>query len=92
MREAKHTNEDRIVYISQGLSEDEVKNYKQIALKGTFICPYCNADLRVSSGPERGNYFKHQHGEGCEPSKQSEVRYRKYEKLKKDDTPGINIF
>uniref|UniRef100_UPI003FEDE9AE DUF7830 domain-containing protein n=1 Tax=Lysinibacillus sphaericus TaxID=1421 RepID=UPI003FEDE9AE len=51
--------------LPQNISPQEIQNHKQNANKGTFICPYCQAKLSVSSGPERGNYFKHKHGEGC---------------------------
>ena len=87
MREARHKNDEKFYLIPQNLSESEVENHKQIAKKGTFTCPYCEARLIVKSGDILGNYFSHLHGEGCEPSKQSEARYRKYEKQKKNDTP-----
>lgn len=87
MREAWHTNDEKIYVISQNLSEAEVENHKQIAKKGTFICPYCKAQLYVKSGEILGNFFSHLHGESCEASKQSEARYSKYEKQKKNDTP-----
>ncbi|PYF05652.1 competence protein CoiA family protein [Ureibacillus chungkukjangi] len=87
MREAWHNNDEKIYLIPQNLSEREVENYKQIAKKGTFTCPYCEAKLIVKSGDVLGNYFSHLHGEGCEISKQSEARYKKYEKQKKNDTP-----
>ncbi|KXH81856.1 competence protein CoiA family protein [Sporosarcina sp. HYO08] len=87
MREALHVNDQQLYIIPQDLTETEVENHRQIAKKGTFICPYCEAKLHVRSGPILGNYFSHQHGEGCEPSKQSEARSRRYEQLKKNDTP-----
>lgn len=87
MREAWHTNDGRRYIIPQNLSAPEIENYKQIAKKGTFICPYCKAQLYVKSGETLGNFFSHLHGESCESSKQSEVRYSKYEKQKKNDTP-----
>lgn len=87
MREALHINNQQIYFIPQNLSDSEIDNHKQNANKGTFICPYCQAKLKVRSGPVLGNYFAHLHGEGCEPSKQSEARSKKYEELKKDDTP-----
>lgn len=87
MREAMHTNNKQLYIIPKNLTDKEVENHKQNAKKGTFICPYCKAKLQVKSGPVHGNYFSHQHGEGCEPSRQSETRSRKYEQLKKDDTP-----
>ena len=87
MREALHVNNKKLYFIPQDLIQSEIENHKQNANKGTFICPYCQAKLSVSSGPERGNYFKHKHGEGCDPSKQSEARSKKYEQLKKDETP-----
>lgn len=87
MREAWHKNDKKIYLIPQTLSKSEVENHKQIAKKGTFSCPYCEARLTVKSGEIPGNYFSHLHGEGCQPAKQSEARFRKYEKLKKDDTP-----
>lgn len=87
MREALHVNNQQLYFIPQDLSDIEIENHKQNANKGTFICPYCDAKLKVRSGPVLGNYFAHLHGEGCEPSKQSEARFNKYEHLKKDDTP-----
>lgn len=87
MREAWHKNDEKIYLIPQNLSEREVENHKQIAKKGTFTCPYCKAKLIVKSGDVLGNYFSHLHGEGCGISKQSEARYKKYEKQKKNDTP-----
>lgn len=87
MREALHVNNQQLYFIPQDLSDIEIENHKQNANKGTFNCPYCEAKLKVRSGPVLGNYFAHLHGEGCEPSKQSEARSKKYEQLKKDDTP-----
>ena len=87
MREALHVNNQQLYFIPQDLSDMEIENHKQNANKGTFICPYCEAKLKVRSGPVLGNYFAHLHGEGCEPSQQSEARSKKYEQLKKDDTP-----
>ncbi|WP_075619817.1 competence protein CoiA family protein [Paenisporosarcina indica] len=86
MRESWHTNDEKIYVIPQNLSEAEVENHKQIAKKGTFTCPYCKAQLYVKSGEILGNFFSHLHGESCEASKQSEARYSKYEKQKKNDT------
>ncbi|MER1985731.1 MAG: competence protein CoiA family protein [Solibacillus sp.] len=87
MREAIHVNDQKKYNIPQNLPDEEIQNLKLIANKGTFKCPYCNAKLYVKSGPIHGNYFSHQHGEGCELSKQSEARSRKYEQQKKNDTP-----
>ncbi|MFJ7738257.1 hypothetical protein ACIQ2D_18235 [Lysinibacillus sp. NPDC097287] len=87
MREAWHTNDDRLYIIPQNLPAAEIDNHKQIAKKGTFIYPYCKAQLYVKSGEILGNFFSHLHGESCEASKQSEARYSKYEKQKKNDTP-----
>lgn len=87
MREAIHVNNQSLYFIPQNLSDDEIQNHKLIANKGTFKCPYCDAKLLVKSGPIHGNYFSHLHGEGCEPSKQSEARSKKYEQQKKNDTP-----
>lgn len=87
MREAWHTNEEKLYIIPQNLPAVEIDNYKQIAKKGTFICQYCKAKLYVKSGEILGNFFSHLHGESCEASKQSEARYNKYEKQKKNDTP-----
>lgn len=87
MREAWHTNEGKLYIIPQDLHAAEVENHKQIAKKGTFICPYCKSQLYVKSGETYGNFFSHLHGESCEASKQSEARYSKYEKQKKNDTP-----
>lgn len=87
MREAWHRNDEKIYVIPQNLSSTEITNHKTIARKGTFSCPYCEAKLIVKSGDIHGNYFSHLHGEGCEMSKQSEKRYTRYEKQKKQDTP-----
>ncbi|WP_431027793.1 competence protein CoiA family protein [Lysinibacillus sp. LZ02] len=83
MREAIHVNNQIRYIIPQDLSEAEIQNHKLIANKGTFNYPYCDAKLFVKSGPILGNYFSHQHGESCEPSKQSEARSRKYEHQKR---------
>lgn len=74
MREARHKNDEKNYFIPQNLSENEVENLKQIAKKGTFICPYCKAQLYVKSGEILGNFFSHLHGESCEASRQSEAR------------------
>ncbi|WP_167397304.1 competence protein CoiA family protein [Lysinibacillus mangiferihumi] len=50
MREAWHTNEETLYIIPQNLHADEIDNHKQIAEKGTFICPYCKAQLSLKSG------------------------------------------
>lgn len=50
MREAWHKNDEKIYLIPQNLSERDVENHKQIAKKGTFTCPYCEAKLIVKSG------------------------------------------
>lgn len=57
MKEAWHLNDKKIYFISQSLSEIEIKNLKQIAKKGTFSCPYCSAKLIVKSGEKMGNFF-----------------------------------
>lgn len=87
MREALHVNNQQLYFIPQDLTDTEIDNHKQNANKGTFICPYCKANLKVRNGPVLGTFFVHSHGEGCEPSKHSEARSKKYEQLKKDDTP-----
>lgn len=87
MREAWHRNNEKVYVIPQNLSSSEIANHKTIARKGTFSCPYCEAKLIVKSGDIHGNYFSHLHGEGCEMSKQSEKRYKRYENQKKMDTP-----
>ncbi len=50
LREAWHTNEETLYIIPQNLHADEIDNHKQIAEKGTFICPYCKAQLSLKSG------------------------------------------
>ncbi|MGE7923343.1 competence protein CoiA family protein [Viridibacillus arvi] len=65
MREARHKNDEKIYLIPQNLSESEVENHKQIAKKGTFTCPYCEARLIVKSGDILGNCFSHLYGEGA---------------------------
>ncbi|SDH63808.1 Competence protein CoiA-like family protein [Planococcus glaciei] len=89
MREAWHTNNEEMYIIPQNLNTTEIYNHKQIAKKGTFLCPYCNAKLYVKSGEIHGTYFSHLHGESCEESQKSELRYSKYEKQKHDETPRL---
>lgn len=83
---ALHTNEEKLYIIPQDLHAAQVENHKQIAKKGTFICPYCKAQLYVKSGEVLGIFFSHLHVESSEASKKSEARYSKYEKQKKNDT------
>ncbi|MEO4054487.1 competence protein CoiA family protein [Solibacillus sp. CAU 1738] len=87
MREAWHTNDAKIYIIPLNLSKTEFENHKQIAKKGTFLCPYCKAKLYVKGGEKREKHFSHLHGESCEESKKSEARYTKYVNQKKNDTP-----
>ncbi|MGY4797192.1 hypothetical protein ACVNNN_19730 [Lysinibacillus fusiformis] len=58
MREAWHTNDDRLYIIPQNLPAPEIDNHKQISKKGTFICPYCKAQLYVKSGYSLAGFFK----------------------------------
>ncbi|MDN7243533.1 competence protein CoiA family protein [Planococcus sp. N028] len=86
MREAWHTNNKKTYIIPQDLTKEEIENHKQIAKKGTFLCPYCKAKLYVKSGEIHGNYFSHLHSESCEESKKSDARHSQYEKQKKSDS------
>jgi hypothetical protein len=80
LREALHVIDNEIVSLPYTASSEEISNYKKLANKEIYQCPFCKAILIVKSGDERGLYFSHQHSEACIESRQvdkAEKRYRK---------------
>lgn len=55
------------------------KELKKLALKNTYICPYCQESLRVNSGEER-SYFTHPKNKACIESRQVEKSFSQYKK------------
>ncbi|WP_407272663.1 competence protein CoiA family protein [Radiobacillus sp. PE A8.2] len=80
MREALHSIDNTLERIPYTPTSSEISNLKNLAKKGIYICPYCNADLIVKSGEEREIHFAHKHSESCEEAKnvgRAETRYSK---------------
>jgi hypothetical protein len=80
LREALHVIDNELVSLPYSVTGEEVSNFKKLAEKDLFQCPYCSAKLIVKYGDERGLYFSHQHSEACVDSKnvdKAEKRYRK---------------
>jgi competence CoiA-like predicted nuclease len=69
MREALHVIDKKLERLPFSATGDEALNYKKLAEKDLFQCPYCSAKLIVKHGEERGLNFSHQHSEACVESK-----------------------
>ncbi|WP_053361476.1 competence protein CoiA family protein [Bacillus sp. FJAT-27251] len=80
MREALHVIDNEIIGLPYKASSDEINNYKKLANKELYQCPYCKAILIVKSGDERGLYFSHKHSEACIESRQMDKAEKKYRK------------
>ncbi|UJW57969.1 competence protein CoiA-like family [Bacillus sp. A116_S68] len=80
MREALHVTEGTIEKMPDTITKEEVRNYRLLAEKNIYICPYCNSNLIVKHGEERGTYFSHKHFEACEESVLADVAEKKYSK------------
>jgi DNA-directed RNA polymerase subunit RPC12/RpoP len=68
MREALHVIDWTVKRLPLTVTKEEVRNYRLLASKGVYKCPYCDSNLIVKHGEERGTYFSHQHLESCEES------------------------
>ncbi|MEL3972046.1 competence protein CoiA family protein [Rossellomorea oryzaecorticis] len=80
MREALHVIDNELVKLPYSATDDEVNNFKKLAKKEIYQCPYCQARLIVKHGEERGLYFSHQHSEACEESRMVDKAEKKYTK------------
>jgi Competence protein CoiA-like family len=80
LREALHVIDQELVKLPYQATIEEINNYKKLANKELFQCPYCKAILTVKYGMEMGAYFSHQHSEACEEARnidKAEGRYNK---------------
>lgn len=80
MREALHVTDGTIERMPDTITKEVVRNYRLLAEKNIYICPYCNSNLIVKHGEERGTYFSHKHSEACEESVLADVAEKKYSK------------
>ncbi|WP_061809641.1 competence protein CoiA family protein [Rossellomorea vietnamensis] len=80
MREALHVIDNEIFKLPYSASNEAVANFKKLAKKELYKCPYCDAVLIVKYGELRGLYFSHQHSEACEESKRVEKAEKRYAK------------
>ncbi|WP_197186392.1 competence protein CoiA family protein [Brevibacillus agri] len=80
MKEAIHSIDGELFRLNSAISREEIRNYKKLADKGIYLCPYCNAELMIKSGDHREVHFSHRHSESCEPSKLADEAEKKYRK------------
>lgn len=80
MREALHVIEGVVERLPATVTNEEVSNFKMLANKGIYQCPYCDANLQVKHGDERGTYFSHLHSEACEESRIADEAEKRYSK------------
>ncbi|MFE7062058.1 competence protein CoiA family protein [Sutcliffiella sp. NPDC057660] len=80
MREALHVIDNELVHLPYSATDDDVTNFKKLAKKEIYQCPYCQAKLIVKHGEERGLYFSHQHSEACEESRMVDKAEKRYTK------------
>lgn len=66
-------------FIEQLLEIYTSNELKKLAIKNTYVCPYCHVSLRVNAGEER-SYFTHPKNKACIESRQVEKSYRQYKK------------
>ncbi|RPF54422.1 competence protein CoiA family protein [Aquisalibacillus elongatus] len=80
MREAIHAIDETIEVLPFTSNFDEINNFKKLAKKGIYKCPYCNSELIVKSGEEREVHFAHKHSEACIDSKEFDQAEKRYSK------------
>lgn len=80
MREAYHVTDKVTEWLPIVVTSEKVKLYKQLAKKGIYQCPYCEAELIVKYGEKREVHFSHKHSEACVESKVSDKAEKKYRK------------
>lgn len=80
LREALHVIDNEVVRLPDSTSSEEVSNFKKLADKDLFQCPYCFAKLIVKYGEEKGLYFSHQQSEACEESRTVDKAEKRYSK------------
>lgn len=85
VRIALHNIDNEIIPIPAFPSKEEVKNYKKLADKELYQCPYCHAILKIKYGDIRGMYFSHKHSEACEESRKlDKATTRYYNQIKRE--------
>jgi len=92
MKEALHSLEKQIIRIPPVSTIEEIRNWKMLAKKGVFQCPFCNAKLKVRSGDYREVHFSHLTSESCEISRKltkAEKRYSKQVARESENQPAI---
>jgi Competence protein CoiA-like family len=86
MREALHVIDREIITLPEHASEEDVTNYRKLAKKEIYECPYCEALLMVKHGQKRGLHFSHLHSEACEESRLIDKAEKKYIKQTERET------
>jgi DNA-directed RNA polymerase subunit RPC12/RpoP len=86
LREALHVIDKETFILPYSATIEEVTNFKKLAEKDLFQCPYCSAKLIVKSGEERGLYFSHLHSEACVESKAFDKAEKRYKKQTERET------
>ncbi|MBM7662271.1 hypothetical protein JOC85_003078 [Bacillus mesophilus] len=91
MREALHVIDNEVYRLPYLAGKDEVENYKKLAKKEIYKCPYCEAKLIVKNGDQRGLYFSHQHSEACMESRVIEKAEKRYSKQTERETKRHSV-
>ncbi|WP_100334085.1 competence protein CoiA family protein [Bacillus alkalisoli] len=87
MREAYHVIEQVTERLPYHLTKEHVQSYKQLAKKGIYQCPYCQAELIVKYSDIKEVHFSHRHSEACTESKMADKAEKKYRKQTERETP-----
>lgn len=80
MNFAIHKADQTEEFIHQLLKIQTIDELKKLAVKNTYVCPYCQETLRVRGGNERECHFYHLHNKSCDMSTQVEKSYSQYKK------------
>ncbi|WP_342431084.1 hypothetical protein [Neobacillus sp. FSL H8-0543] len=86
MKDALHVNNNVLFSLPYTATGEEVYNFKKLAEKDPFQCPYCSAKLIVKYYDERGLYFSHQHSEAYIESKTVDKAEKRYTKQTERET------
>lgn len=87
MREAYHVIDKVIEKLPITVSQSEAESYKQLAKKGIYLCPYCQAELMVKYGELKEIHFSHKYSEACMESTVADKSEKKYRKQVERETP-----
>jgi hypothetical protein len=87
MREAYHVIDKIVERLPLTISPSEAATFKQLAKKGIYLCPYCQAELMVKSGELKEIHFSHKYSEACMESTVADKSEKKYRKQVARETP-----